>query len=70
VTIESIVSGLLREDPAFIARDRDEFVHLVEVALRRAHWKQPASNVTPALMDGVHYELERLIASRPVDPLR
>lgn len=67
MTVESIVAGLLREDPDLIAGDRDDFVHLVEVALRRAHWKAPSPHVTTALMDGVNYELERLIASQPAE---
>jgi hypothetical protein len=66
MTVETIVAGLLREDPEFIARDRDDFVHLVEVALRRAHWKAPSPQITTALMDGVNYELERLMAAQPV----
>lgn len=70
MTVEQIVRALLKEDPQVLSPDRSEFVKLVEVALRRAHWKTPRRTVDAALLDAVEYELERLIVTRPAMPKR
>jgi hypothetical protein len=61
VNVESIVQALLEEDPRILDPGREEEVALVEIALRRARWRAPGNQMSGALMDAVHYELERLM---------
>jgi hypothetical protein len=68
VNIESIVQALLEEDPQIFDPGREELVGLVEIALRRARWRAPGSQMSRALMDAVYYELERL-ALRDARPM-
>jgi hypothetical protein len=51
---------LLREDPAVMHAERDEYTFCVEVALRRALWKRPDLAANDELERAVRHELERM----------
>ncbi len=60
MTLESTLRELLQEDPAVMNPERDGYTFCVEVALRRALWKQPGLAPGAGLEQAVRRELERI----------
>lgn len=60
VTLTATLELLLREDPAVMRAERDEYTFCVEVALRRALWKQPDLRLGHELEKAVCQELDRI----------
>lgn len=60
MTLASTLELLLREDPAVMRAERDEYTFCVEVALRRALWKRPELAYGGDLEKAVHQEMERI----------
>lgn len=69
MTLAATLELLLREDPAVMRVERDEYTFCVEVALRRALWKRPDLAPGGDLEKAVRQELDRIRLTSKVPEL-